>query len=86
MDQGVDLETIYNPYKRQMAALLEVDDGAISLDDPLLRSAIGPDKEMSLFEFQRNIRRDPRWQFTNNAREEVSDIALTVLRDFGFQG
>lgn len=86
VDQGVDLETIYNPYKRQMAALLEVDDGAISLDDPLLRSAIGPDKEMSLFEFQRNIRRDPRWQFTNNAREEVSDIALTVLRDFGFQG
>lgn len=86
VDQGVDLETIYSPYRRQMASLLEVDDDAISLDDPLLRSAIGPDKEMSLYEFQRNIRKDPRWQYTNNAREKVSDIALDVLRDFGFQG
>ena len=86
VDQGVDLETIYSPYRRQMASLLEVDDDAINLDDPLLRSAIGPDKEMSLYEFQRSIRRDPRWQYTNNAREEVSNIALGVLRDFGFQG
>ena len=86
VDQGVDLETIYSPYRRQMASLLEVNDDAISLDDPLLRSAIGPDKEMSLYDFQRSIRKDPRWQYTNNAREEVSNIALGVLRDFGFQG
>jgi hypothetical protein len=86
VDQGVDLETIYSPYRRQMASLLEVDDTAISLDDPLLRSAIGPDKEMSLYDFKRAIRKDPRWQYTDNAKQEVSDVALQVLRDFGFQG
>jgi hypothetical protein len=86
LDQGVDLETIYSPYRRQMANLLEVDEGSISLDDPLLRSSIGPDKEMTLYDFKKAVRKDPRWQYTDNAREEVSNIALSVLRDFGFQG
>lgn len=86
LDQGVDLETIYSPYRRQMASLLEVDEDAISLDDPLLRAAIGPDKEQTLYDYKKMIRKDPRWQYTDNAREEVSDIALEVLRDFGFQG
>ena len=86
LDQGVDLDTIYSPYRRQMASLLEVDEDAISLDDPLLRSAIGPDKEQTLYDYKKMIRKDPRWQYTDNAREEVSDIALQVLRDFGFQG
>ena len=86
LDQGVDLETIYSPYRRQMASLLEVDEDAINLDDPLLRAAIGPDKEQTLYDYKKMIRKDPRWQYTDNAREEVSDIALEVLRDFGFQG
>lgn len=86
LDQGADLETIYSPYRRQMAALLETTEDAIALDDPLLRSAIGPDKEMSLYDFKRVIRKDPRWQYTDNAREDVSNVALQVLRDFGFQG
>jgi hypothetical protein len=86
IDTGVDLDTIYSPYKRTMAAILEIPADSISLDDPVLRSAIGPDKPMTLFDFQRTLRKDPRWQFTDQAREEVSDAALRVLRDFGFQG
>ena len=86
LDQGVDLETVYGPYRRQMASLLEVDEDAISLDDPLLRAAIGPDKEQTLYDYKRMVRKDPRWQYTDNAREEVSDAALGILRDFGFQG
>lgn len=86
LDQGADLESIYNPYRRQMATLLETTEDAISLDDPLLRSAIGPDKEMSLYDFKRVIRKDPRWQYTDNAREDMSSTALNLLRNFGFQG
>jgi len=86
LDQGVDLETIYNPYKRLMASVLEISPETISLDDQVLRSAIGPEKEMSLYDYQKMLRKDNRWQFTNQAKEEVSDTALRVLRDFGFQG
>lgn len=86
LDEGLDLSNIYTPYRTRMANLLETTPDAISLDDPLLRSAYEGDKEMSLYDFQRAIRRDPRWQYTDNAKEDVSNVALKVLRDFGFQG
>lgn len=86
IDQGVDLDTIYSPYKNMMAATLEVSPETIQLNDPTLRMAIGPDKEMSLYDYQRSLRKDPRWQYTNNARADVSKAALQVLKDFGFQG
>jgi hypothetical protein len=86
LDQGLDLKDIYDPYKKVMASVLEVAPDAISLDDKTLRMAIGPEKEMSLYDFQRMLRKDPRWQYTNNAREEASNGVLDVLRNFGFQG
>jgi glucan-binding YG repeat protein len=86
LDQGVDLDTVYNPYKRLMASVLEINPETISLDDSVLRSAIGPDKEMSLYDYQKMLRKDNRWQYTNQAKEEVSSVAMKVLRDFGFQG
>jgi hypothetical protein len=69
-----------------MAAVLEVAPDSINLNDGTLRSAIGPEKEMSLYDFQRVLRKDPRWQYTDNARAEASDSVLKVLKDFGFQG
>ena len=86
MDQGIDLETVYAPYKRTMASVLELNPEVISFDDPVLRSAIGPDKEMPIYDFQRALRKDSRWQYTNNAREEVASITQKILQDFGFQG
>lgn len=86
IDQGVDLQTIYSPYQNVMESILELPRGSVTLDDPTLRGAIGPDKEMTIYEFQRALRKDPRWQYTDNARESVSNAALGVLRDFGFMG
>ena len=86
LDQGLDIKDIYAPYRNVMASVLEIAPDSISLDDKTLRMAIGPDKEMSIYDFQRTLRKDPRWQYTNNAREEASTAVLGVLRDFGFQG
>ena len=86
LDQGIDLETVYSPYKNAMASTLEINPATISLSDPTLRGAIGPDKEMSLYEFQKALRKDARWQYTNNAREDVFQSVNKVLQDFGFQG
>ena len=86
LDQGLDLANIYAPYKNVMAAVLEVAPDSINLNDGTLRSAIGPEKEMSLYDFQRTLRKDSRWQYTDNARQEASDSVLKVLKDFGFQG
>jgi hypothetical protein len=86
LDQGLDLDVVYAPYKNTMASLLEVNPDSINLNDPLLRSAIQGDKEMPIYEFQRALRKDPRWQYTDNARQTVSSGLTQVLKDFGFQG
>ena len=86
LNSGTDLEIIYQPYKSAMAQVLELNPNNISITDPALTKAISGDKTMTSYEFQRELRKDSRWQYTNNAREEVSDVALKVLRDFGFQG
>ena len=86
LDQGLDLKDIYAPYRNVMASVLEVAPDSINLDDKTLRMAIGPEKEMSIYDFQRTLRKDPRWQYTDNARQEASDSVLKVLKDFGFQG
>ena len=86
LDEGFDLANIYAPYRTRMAKILELNPDAIQLNDPTLQMAYAGDKEMSLFDFDRALRKDPRWQYTDNAREEVSTAALGILRDFGFQG
>jgi hypothetical protein len=86
LDLGVDLEAIYSPYKNVMSSVLEINPQTIGLDDKTLRSAIGPDKEMTIYDWERFLRKDPRWQYTNNARQEVSGIGLNVLQQLGFQG
>jgi len=86
LDQGIDLETVFSPYKNAMATTLEINPATISLSDPTLRAAIGPDKEMSLYEFQKALRKDARWQYTNNAIEDVFQSVGKVFQDFGFQG
>lgn len=86
MDQGIDLDTIYTPYKSAMASILEIPSAQIELNDPTLMQAINQQGTIPLYEFQRSLRKDPRWQYTNNARSEVSNSALKVLQDFGFRG
>lgn len=85
LDQGVDLDTIYSPYRNLMASILELNPDSIDLKDPTLRSAIGADKEMPIYDFEKALRKDYRWQYTDNAKRDVSNVALKVLRDFGFQ-
>jgi hypothetical protein len=85
LDEGVDLETVYSPYRNAMASTLEINPETINLNDSTLRSAIGPDKEMPIYEFERNLRKDSRWQYTNNAREEAYAAVNKILQDFGFR-
>ena len=56
LDQGLDLKDIYAPYRNVMASVLEVAPDSINLDDKTLRMAIGPEKEMSIYDFQRTLR------------------------------
>jgi hypothetical protein len=100
LSEGIDLETVFSPYKRTMAAILELNPETIDLNDPTLRMAMGGDYskvtstpgmggvsrgEYTMYDFEKALRKDYRWQYTDNAKREVSNVALKVLQDFGFQ-
>jgi hypothetical protein len=85
--QGYNLNQVYAPYRQTMANILEIDDpNQIDLNDPTLRAAITDKGDMNVYDFKRLLRRDDRWQYTEQAKQDVSTAALDVLRDFGFQG
>ena len=86
LGQGYDLENIYAPYRQTMASVLEIDPNQIDLNDNTLRMAITDKGDMNLYDFKKALRQDDRWQYTGTAKEEVSNAALRVLQDFGFQG
>ena len=85
--QGYNLKQVFAPYRQVMANVLEIGDpNQIDLNDPVLRSAITDKGDMNLYDFRKTLRQDNRWQYTAQAKEDVSTAALQVLRDFGFQG
>jgi hypothetical protein len=86
LGQGYNLDQVFAPYRQTMANLLEINADQIDLNDPTLRTAITDKGDMNVYDFKRTLKADKRWQYTENAKQEVSDAALKVLRDFGFQG
>jgi len=86
LGQGYNLDQVFAPYRKTMANLLEVNADEIDLNDSTLRSAITDKGDMNIYDFKKTLKRDSRWQYTENAKQEVSDITLKILRDFGFQG
>jgi hypothetical protein len=89
---GIDVKTIADPYIQSMSNILEIPYTSVDLFDPKIRGALSytlPDGKVgtkSIYDFERELRQDTRWQYTNNAKKAVSDSTLRVLQDFGFQG
>lgn len=89
---GLDLKNLASPYIQSMSDILEIPNTAIDLFDPQIRSAMAftlPDGKVgtkSIYNFEKELRKDDRWQYTNKAREQAASVATTVLRDFGFMG
>ena len=89
---GIDVKTLADPYIQSMSNILEIPYSAVDLFDPKIRSALSytlPDGKVgtkSIYDFEKELRQDPRWQYTNNAKEAVSNSVTKVLKDFGFMG
>jgi hypothetical protein len=86
---GMDLYDIASPYMQSMASVLELNPADISLFDPTIRSALsgkGPDGKptsKTLWQFENDLRNDPRWLKTKNANDAMFSTARKVLNDFG---
>jgi len=89
---GIDVKTLADPYIQSMSNILEIPYTSVDLFDPKVRGALSytlPDGKVgtkSIFDFEKELRQDPRWQYTKNAKKTVAESTLRVLQDFGFQG
>lgn len=86
LNQGYDLSQIYSPYRTIMSKVLEINPDQIDLNDPTLRAGITDKGDLNLYEYQKALRKDNRWQYTEQANTEVSNSVKQVLQDFGFMG
>lgn len=84
IDQGQDVTDIVNPYRATIADELEIPYNSVDVTDSTVQEALS--SNMNLADLRKKLRQDSRWQYTDKAKESVSNAALKVLRDFGFQG
>jgi hypothetical protein len=86
LDTGNVEELSYN-FRASMANLLELGIEEVSLDDSLIKQAMsagdGQGGKKNLYEFEKELRKDPRWAKTKNAKESSSTIVNDVLSTFG---
>lgn len=88
IEKGTSLEALASAYKSSMAAILERDPDTITFQDPLLRRALqytvdGKPAVKPLWQFEKELRSTPEWEYTNNARDTIDSLSLKVLRDWG---
>lgn len=92
IDAGLTVKQIASPYMQSMASILELNPNEIGLDDQALKFGLNSaDKDgnlvpMNLYDFEKSLRRDPRWQYTKNARDSYSNMAMMVMQRFGIAG
>ena len=86
---GTSVDAIASAYKGAMANILERDADSITYNDPRLRQAlqyIGADGKPAvkpLWQFEKELRATPEWEYTNNARDTIDSLSLKVMRDWG---
>jgi hypothetical protein len=90
---GQNVADIASPYVQRMSALLEINSNDIDLFDNSIKQALsgrnpetGKAETKSLWQFENDLRKDPRWQYTNNAREATSSITNGILKRWGLSG
>jgi hypothetical protein len=84
---GRSLYEVTSSYRNQMASLLEVDSTAITWDD-LMGKVLDKDSgnARTFADFTKALKQDPLWQYTRNAKETYSSMALDLAKMFGFAG
>lgn len=90
LQRGLTVREAADPYLKAVQDELELAD--VGLDDNLVQAILnnvdgdGNHKPVSLYDARLRARKDPRWQRTYQAKQEYTDIASQIARDFGFLG
>lgn len=88
---GADMRDLANPYINSMANTLEINAADIDLYDPVIRRGLaskdpktGKPAAMAIYDFEDQLRKDPRWAYTDNAHETVLGMGRSIAQSMGF--
>jgi hypothetical protein len=91
IDNGKTVADLAQPYIASMAQTLELPDGTVQLTDPKIQKALtARDPKTSaptvtpLWQFEQDLKNDPRWDHTKNAVNTAYDQVARIGRDWGF--
>jgi len=91
LQSGETLKQIADPYVQSQAKVFETNPNAINLTDPSIQSALsgkdssGKPAVMSVWQYEQNLRQDPRFMKTQQAQDNGMQMAHSVLKDMGVQ-
>lgn len=86
---GMNVRDLADPYIQQMAQTLELSPDSIDLFDPTIRKTLQATDETGkiaakpLWQFERDLKKDPRWLQTNNARDTLDHTTRNILSQWG---
>jgi hypothetical protein len=86
LSENVDLDDLSANYKYTMRQILEIPEAQIDTLNPTIQMALknnGNKGAMNLTDFERALKKDPRWGTTSNALETAAGYANSILRNFG---
>lgn len=87
---GETIASIASPYVSSMSRILEMPDSSIDISDPnneIRKALIGDGKAPKpLWQFEQELFKDARWQYTSNARDTMDRVSMDILKRFGVMG
>ena len=89
LTKGMTVKQLAAPKIGSMSKILEIDPTDITLDDPLIRKALsskdvnGQPTTVSQYDFENQLRKDPRWQYTQNAHQTISAAGMDFAKNMG---
>jgi hypothetical protein len=92
IDSGMTVKDLAQPYIQSMSNLLELDPNSINLNDRSIRAAMQgtgatvkgqPPTATPLWQFEQQMRQDPRWQSTVNAHNDTAGVLTALGKEWG---
>ena len=80
---GQDVMVLASPYLKTVSTLLELPETDVDLFNKHVSKAMTAQGTTPLWQFETDVRSDPLWRKTNNARESMFSVAHQVLNSFG---
>jgi hypothetical protein len=85
IDKGYTVKQLLTPYINARANILEEDPDSVDVKN-LSDVAKDPNSLMNLYDYEISLRKDPKWRYTKNAQDSISNVARSIASTFGLMG